>query len=92
MHATAGLCLGADWEASDGRRFGRDRMFRDGSLGRRRELPSLFGEADAWANAGTHVHVASSLPPLWAAPVFPRLRDGACGDPSFCWISDGSSP
>ena len=47
MDAAIGLRLGSDRQTPDGRRFGRDQMFQNGGLGRRRELLSLLGEEDA---------------------------------------------
>jgi hypothetical protein len=65
MDAAIGLRLGADGQAPDGRRVGRDRIF--GKLRRRRWLLSLLGEAEA----GASVHVATSrfaYEPLPCAP------------------------
>jgi len=47
MDAAIGLRLGSDRQTPDGRRFGRDQMFQNGGLGRRRELLSLLREEDA---------------------------------------------
>ena len=58
MDAAIGLRLGADRQAPDGRRFGRDQMFRNGGLGRRRELLSLV--RDAYADARVHAAISRS--------------------------------
>src|SRR5271166_6571453 len=64
MDAAIGLRLGSDRQVPDGRRFGRDQMFQNGGLGRRRELLSLLGEAEA----GASVHGATSRSPYEPLP------------------------
>jgi hypothetical protein len=85
VDAAAQLRLGADRQAPNECRFGRDQMFRKGRLGRYHERLSL----DRDAHAGARVHAATSrfaYEPLSCAPgrvtvpaVFlssPRVSDG----------------
>jgi hypothetical protein len=85
MDAAAQLRLGADRQAPNGCRFGRDQMFRYGRLGRCHELLSLVRDA----HAGARVHAATSrfaYEPLSCAPgrltvpavilSSPRVSDG----------------
>jgi len=90
MDATIGLRLGADRQAPDERRFGRDQMFRNGELAGPRKLLSVFRETDAKADPDARVHAATSR-----SPYEPLRCAGVCVTVpavilSFCSISDGT--
>jgi hypothetical protein len=62
------LRLGADRQASDGRRFGRDKTFGNGELPGPRKLLSFLREADAKADPDARVHAATSCSPYEPLP------------------------
>jgi hypothetical protein len=95
MDATIGLRLGADRQAPDGRRFGRDQMFRNGELAGPHKLLSFFREADAKADTDARVHAATSRSPYEplpcargcvTIPVIPSSRSISAGTRSGSFI------
>jgi hypothetical protein len=71
MHAAAGLQLGANRQAPDGRRFGRGQMFRNGKIGRCQGHLSLLREADACVHAAISRSPYASLPCVRGCPTVP---------------------
>jgi hypothetical protein len=90
MDAIIGLWLGADRQAPDGRRFGREQMCRNGELAGRRKLLSFLREADARAHTDTRVHVATSRSPYEPLPCARGCVTIPAVIPSSRSISDGT--